>query len=401
MTSEMAQLWQDYESGKTFIINQAYKQSQKQCLPNGTFQARFNSEISGTCDKEMRKLRENKKYLCKSIKKMKDICSPSLTKLEGYTQYPRPKTKQISNTTLRKRNLTGGYSRVKSVKFFNKNAPSYLSTNYLVADFHKTGTASSKTRNNISKKYMTHNKSHRNLKCISSQQRVSSETKTPDVEEAKTLEYYQKLKRIASNQDKLLISPSTNLHKIIRTIRPTRIESVLDEQIEVKKPPKLSKGKKDAVVEDPQQEPSDRTIKVLEETSVSEINLSQKGDEDYLGEHLRKRTSCLMKKKLSQFEKAGNIIKEFEAPKSTKASKARMIFHKVPVKTSGQQWRDNHNFLKTINPNYFAQEKSQLNKDKMMLLKRRDGTIMKNFAMQLELEMANKKSDKKWRRTLY
>ena len=60
---QTSQLWQDYESGKSYIINPKYKSSTKYCLKNGTFEARFKTKISGTANLLIRKKVEKTKSL--------------------------------------------------------------------------------------------------------------------------------------------------------------------------------------------------------------------------------------------------------------------------------------------------------------------------------------------------
>ncbi|CAI2370820.1 unnamed protein product [Moneuplotes crassus] len=414
MSSEVSQLWKDYESGRTFIINPSKKPSQQECLANGTFQAKFHSQISGKGDRETRKLFENKDYLCNSVKnRMGNIYTPSLSKLEGYTQYPRPKTKQTSRKIYKQRNYTGRYSRVKSVRHFPEEIPSYLDTNWF-APKQRAGTAKHNARRTVLNNDKPAINRERNLKVVSYRDRVkSAHRKNSKIkgDEPKTLAYYQNLRKVNSRKNNVFISASTNVQKTLRTMRPTKIDPAEDdlaEVMEVKKPKKpqkakpKAKGKKEEVVEDtPEESSKDRTIDALNDPSISDMSVASIQDADYISEKLRQRTSSLMKKKLDEFHKAETLVKEYKPPKFKRSSKPKSVFLKVPIKTSGQQWRSDRRNMMSVNPSYYSQEVSQINKDKAMLLKRRDGTVMKNLAMQQELEITSKKADKELRRAIY
>ena len=53
------------------------------------------------------------------------------------------------------------------------------------------------------------------------------------------------------------------------------------------------------------------------------------------------------------------------------------------------------------NPNYYKQEVNYYQRDKKMLLKRREGTIMKNLSLQQDLKVTNKKLDKELRNKIF
>lgn len=55
----------------------------------------------------------------------------------------------------------------------------------------------------------------------------------------------------------------------------------------------------------------------------------------------------------------------------------------------------------TRNPEFHKQESEYIQRDKRMLLKRREGTIMKNLALHQDLEITNKKVDKELRKLLF
>ena len=79
----------------------------------------------------------------------------------------------------------------------------------------------------------------------------------------------------------------------------------------------------------------------------------------------------------------------------------KLVFHKIRVKTSGEQWRNDRKQMITSNPVYYHTENAYIKKDKAMLLKRREGTLMKNVAMQNELEIANRKVDREIRKLVF
>ena len=103
--------------------------------------------------------------------------------------------------------------------------------------------------------------------------------------------------------EKCLISPSVNIQKSIRIMRPSVIISK-DEEKEAQKPKKVppkvkQKGKtnKQGILEEEEEEPSkDRTLEALNDPSISEISVNSELDEDYLSDKLRRRTFVLMDK---------------------------------------------------------------------------------------------------------
>ena len=139
----------------------------------------------------------------------------------------------------------------------------------------------------------------------------------------------------------------------------------------------------------------------LDDPSISDISIQSHADEDYLNDQLRKRTYALMDKKITDFQKAENIIRDYKKPIIKRSVKPKLIFNRVRVKTSGTQWRGDRQHMITTNPAYYKQEVSQIEKDKQMLLKRRQGTVMKNLALQQDLEITKKKIDKDLRRKIW
>ena len=69
--------------------------------------------------------------------------------------------------------------------------------------------------------------------------------------------------------------------------------------------------------------------------------------------------------------------------------------------TSGGQWRIDRKLMVECNPNYYKQEVNYYQRDKKMLLKRREGTIMKNLSLQQDLKVTNKKLDKELRNKIF
>ncbi len=120
-----------------------------------------------------------------------------MNKLGGYTEYPRPLSKQIHNFGTNRRNLTGGYSRVKSVKDLTKDLPAYLgSDKNWMSTKNRGGTAPHIMRTTNPRKHMTSRGSQRKLKTVNRKDRLMSAKKhTPvkDDEEMKTLAYYKSM----------------------------------------------------------------------------------------------------------------------------------------------------------------------------------------------------------------
>lgn len=124
---QTAQLWQDYESGRSYIINPKYNLSTKPWLKNGTFEAKFNHKISGTANLLKRKKVEKTDSLWRSIRPLNySIYTPSTEKFDGYTQYPRPRSRRISNLKKKKRYYSTQFQRVSSVKQISSEIPAHL-----------------------------------------------------------------------------------------------------------------------------------------------------------------------------------------------------------------------------------------------------------------------------------
>ena len=81
--------------------------------------------------------------------------------------------------------------------------------------------------------------------------------------------------------------------------------------------------------------------------------------------------------------------------------RSKQIFNQVEVQTAGSQWRNDRKLMVTKNPTYHQLENDYTVRDKRMLLKRREGTIMKNLALQQDLEVNNKKMDRELRKLLF
>jgi hypothetical protein len=73
----------------------------------------------------------------------------------------------------------------------------------------------------------------------------------------------------------------------------------------------------------------------------------------------------------------------------------------VEVPTAAGWSKKDRKIMYDINPVYGRRQADYVNKDKRMLLKRREGTIMKNLALQQNLEVANRRTDKELRKLLF
>lgn len=105
-----------------------------------------------------------------------------------------------------------------------------------------------------------------------------------------------------------------------------------------------------------------------------------------------------------------NQLKEYERNKHfdynpkvrvLRSVRPKQIFSNVQMYTAGAQWKNDRHLMVTKNPNYHAQEIDYFVRDKRMLLKRREGTIMKNLALQQDLNHNNKKLEKELRKHIF
>lgn len=80
---------------------------------------------------------------------------------------------------------------------------------------------------------------------------------------------------------------------------------------------------------------------------------------------------------------------------------AKIVFANIHVKTPAFQWKLDNDWKVRCNPIFEQQEKNYLLKDRRMLEKRRYGKVLKNLALEKDLEIKNKKVDKELRKNLY
>ena len=176
---------------------------------------------------------------------------------------------------------------------------------------------------------------------------------------------------------------------------------------------KVAKGKS-APPEPEEQEvgEKDRTMDALEDKSLEDDSVISITDMDNLDEKFRRRTFALMDKKLKQYERDEDIFNRPKVVKQKRSTKPKQIFKNLNVigpngKPKGsildtdRLVKNDMHLMKTSNPNYFKALKKHTERDKQMLLKRREGTIMKNMAMQQDLEHQNKKVDKELRKLIF
>ena len=84
-----------------------------------------------------------------------------------------------------------------------------------------------------------------------------------------------------------------------------------------------------------------------------------------------------------------------------RSTRPRHVFSHIQLPTSGGQWRVDRKLMVECNPNYYKQEVNYFQRDKRMLLKRREGTIMKNMSLQQDLKVTNKRLDKELRNKIF
>lgn len=87
--------------------------------------------------------------------------------------------------------------------------------------------------------------------------------------------------------------------------------------------------------------------------------------------------------------------------KFPKKVKAKNVFAGIPIKTPAYLWKIDREWKIKCNPIFEQQENNYLAKDRRMLEKRRYGKILKNLALEKDLEIKNKKIDKELRKDLY
>lgn len=108
-----------------------------------------------------------------------------------------------------------------------------------------------------------------------------------------------------------------------------------------------------------------------------------------------------MDKRLKEFQKAEIMFKTVRKVSKKRTAKAKQIFGHVQVQTAGGQWKNDRCLMITKNPSYHHLETNYNLRDKRMLLKRREGTVMKNLALQQDLEVNNRKLDRELRKYLF
>jgi hypothetical protein len=96
--------------------------------------------------------------------------------------------------------------------------------------------------------------------------------------------------------------------------------------------------------------------------------------------------------------------KMFENPKPKRAKNkvmAKQVFANISLNTAGFQWKSDQDSKIKINPTFAHQQQNYLNKDRKMLEKRRYGKVLKNRAMEKDLEIRNKRLDRELKNDLF
>jgi hypothetical protein len=104
---------------------------------------------------------------------------------------------------------------------------------------------------------------------------------------------------------------------------------------------------------------------------------------------------------MMEFEAAESTLQSHKKVKLKRVVKARRIFGNVEVQTAGGQWKNDKKLMATNNPTYHELETNYNLRDKIMLLKRRQGTVMKNNDMNQHLTVNNSRLDNELRKLIF
>jgi hypothetical protein len=76
------------------------------------------------------------------------------------------------------------------------------------------------------------------------------------------------------------------------------------------------------------------------------------------------------------------------------------VFANINLKTPAYQWKIDQDFQAKFFPSYKLQQ-SYLEKDRKMLEKRRYGKVLKNMALEKDLEIKNRKLERELKNNLF
>ncbi|CAI2366952.1 unnamed protein product [Moneuplotes crassus] len=104
---------------------------------------------------------------------------------------------------------------------------------------------------------------------------------------------------------------------------------------------------------------------------------------------------------LDQQEREANMFADPPKTRQKNRVRPRLIFDNATVKTTTGQFVCDKLWKACSNPEFHQQEKEYNKKDRILLEKRRTGRLLKNMALEAELEIVNKRIEKESKRMLY
>ncbi|CAI2366207.1 unnamed protein product [Moneuplotes crassus] len=147
--------------------------------------------------------------------------------------------------------------------------------------------------------------------------------------------------------------------------------------------PKTGKDPKGAKVEE--------TIKKPDEGSLLLENLSESSEGD----------TQFRVNNIAQEEIEANMFTNPPPVRQKNSVKPRMVFTNAIINTMPGQFKIDRIWKVKSNPMFQQQESEYILKDKKMLEKRRYGKVLKNMALQRELEITSKKIEKEYKKRMY
>ena len=151
-------------------------------------------------------------------------------------------------------------------------------------------------------------------------------------------------------------------------------------------------------------EPKEDPLKKIKENNVlfegeqEDSELSEFNDPLFHGQHKSKE---FLNTKMRQFQLDSERFSMGDSKRSKNKVKVNNKFINIPLRDQGDQWRNDRNWRRTVNPFYKNLEKQEAAKDKKVLEKRHHAHQLKNLALQQDLNGVDKKIIKELRDVLF
>jgi hypothetical protein len=112
-------------------------------------------------------------------------------------------------------------------------------------------------------------------------------------------------------------------------------------------------------------------------------------------------TPKFRKNNISQEEIEAKMFENPTPKRQKNKVRPKALFANVSIKTPAFQWKIDQEWKIKCNPGYQLQETAYLHKDRKMLEKRRYGKVLKNQALEKDLEIKNKRLDRELKKDLF